>query len=325
MSPTLVDLGLVLVGLALLTAGADLLVRGAGALALRVGLSPLVVGLTVVAFGTSAPELAVSVEAALDGNSAIALGNVVGSNLFNITLILGLAALIRTMAVDRALVRRDIPVMLGATVLPLLLLLDGVVGRLEGAALLAALAGYTTLSIRASRREAKAAASEMGADARAATEAARRPLWWSLGLVAAGLVALVAGAGWLLDGAVRLATGVGVSQAVIGLTLVAAGTSLPELATSVVAARRGEPEIALGNVVGSNTFNVLGVLGAAAVLNPVGQGGVTWPTLWAMVAASVLAFGLVARRGQLGRAEGAVLVLAYAAYVALLVATTPAA
>ncbi len=137
-------------------------------------------------------------------------------------------------------------------------------------------------------------------------------------------MALVVGAGWLLDGAVGLATGFGVSPALIGLTLVAAGTSLPELATSIVAARKGEPEIALGNVVGSNTFNVLGVLGVAAVLNPVGQGGVTWTTLGAMVAASVLAFGLVLLRRRLGRAEGVALVLAYAAYIVLLVTTPPA-
>jgi len=323
MSPTLLDLGLVAVGLVVLTAGADLLVRGAGALALRVGLSPLVVGLTVVAFGTSSPELAVSVEAAVIGNSAIALGNVVGSNLFNITLILGITALIRTMTVDRALVRRDLPVMLGATVLPLLMLLDGVVGRLDGAILVAGLIGYTAFNIRASRREAKASASEMTDDMRAAAEAVRKPLWWSLGLLAVGLVALVVGAGWLLDGAVGLATDFGVPAAVIGLTLVAAGTSLPELATSVVAARKGEPEIALGNVVGSNTFNVLGVLGVAALVHPVEQGGVTWPTLGAMLTASVVAFGLLAWRGHLGRAEGAALVLAYVVYTAVLVATTP--
>ena len=325
MSPTLIDLGLVLVGLVVLTGGADALVRGAGALALRVGLSPLVVGLTVVAFGTSSPELAVSAEAALGGNSAIALGNVVGSNLFNITLILGTAALIRTMTVDRALVRRDLPVMLAATVLPVLMLLDGVVGRLDGAVLVAGLVAYTAFNVRTSRREAKAAAAEMDDDMRAALEAARRPLWWSLGLLVAGLAALVVGAGWLRDGAVGLATEVGVSPAVIGLTLVAAGTSLPELATSVVAARNGAPEIALGNVVGSNTFNGLGVLGVAAVLHPVGMGGVTWPTLGAMVVASVLAAGLVAWRGRLGRAEGAALLLVYAAYTALLVTTTPVA
>ncbi len=323
MSQTFLDLGLVAIGLVVLTAGADLLVRGAGALALRVGLSALVVGLTVVAFGTSSPELAVSAEAAYTGNSAIALGNVVGSNLFNITLILGIAALIRTMTVDRALIRRDMPVMLGATVLPLLMLLDGVVGRLDGALLVAALVAYTASSIRTSRRDAKAAAAEMTDEVRAAAEAARKPLWWSIGLLAVGLVALVLGAGWLLDGAVGLATDFGVSPAVVGLTLVAAGTSLPELATSVVAARKGEPEIALGNVVGSNTFNVLGVLGVAALLHPVDMGGVTWPTLIAMLVASALAYGLVAWRGRLGRAEGAALVLVYGAYTALLVATTP--
>jgi len=323
MSPTLLDLALVAVGLVVLTVGADLLVRGAGALALRVGLSPLVVGLTVVAFGTSSPELAVSAEAAYSGNSAIALGNVVGSNLFNITLILGVAALIRTMTVDRALVRRDLPVMLGATVLPCLMLLDGVVGRLDGAVLIAGLMGYTAFNIRASRRETQAAAADLTDDTRAAAEAARKPLWWSLGLVAVGLVALVVGAGWLLDGAVNLATDLGVPTAVIGLTLVAAGTSLPELATSVVAARKGEPELALGNVVGSNTFNGLGVLGVAAVIHPVEQGGVTWPTLAAMLVASVIAFGLAAWRGQLGRAEGAALVLVYVAYTAVLFATTP--
>ena len=320
MTPTLEASGLVAVGLVVLTLGADALVRGAGALALRLGLSALVVGLTVVAFGTSSPEMAVSAEAALSGDSAIALGNVVGSNLFNLALILGVTALIRPLTVDPALVRRDLPVMLAATVAVVVFLLDGVVSRFEGVLLLASLVGYTGISIRASRREARSADAERSDEARAAAEAARGPLWKALAGLVGGLAALVVGAGWLLGGAVSLAEGVGVSPAVIGLTLVAAGTSLPELATSVVAARRGQPEIALGNVVGSNTFNGLGVLGLAAVLHPVEQGGVTWPTLLAMLAVSALAVGLVWVRGRLGRAEGAVLILAYAAYAATLFA-----
>ena len=298
MSPMLTDVGLVAVGLAVLTAGADALVRGAGALALRVGLSPLVVGLTVVAFGTSSPELAVSAEAALGGNSGLALGNVVGSNLFNLALVLGIALLARALVVDRALLRRDLPVMLAAAVLPVLFLLDGVVSRLEGAILVVGLVAYTVINVRASRRETQAAAAEMDDDLRAAAEASRKPLGWSIGLLAAGLVALVVGAGWLLDGAVALATAFGVPPAVVGLTLVAAGTSLPELATSIVAARRGAPEIALGNVIGSNTFNGLGVLGVAAVLHPIEQGGVSWPTLGAMVAATVAVIALVLWRGR---------------------------
>ena len=324
MNPTLEASGLVAVGLVVLTLGADALVRGAGALALRLGLSALVVGLTVVAFGTSSPEAAVSAEAALSGDSAIALGNVVGSNLFNLALILGVTALIRPLTVDPALVRRDLPVMLAATAAVVVFLFDGTVGRLEGVLLLASLVGYTGFSIRASRLEARMADAGMSDEVRSAAEAARGPLWKALVLLVGGLIALVVGAGWLLDGAISLAEGFGVSPAVIGLTLVAAGTSLPELATSVVAARRGQPEIALGNVVGSNTFNGLGVLGLAALLHPVEQGGVTWPTLAVMLVVSVLAYGLVRWRGRLGRPEGVVLVLAYAAYAATLFVGLPA-
>ena len=219
---------------------------------------------------------------------------------------------------SRALVRRDLPVVLGGTLLACAFLLDGVVARWEGAVLFSGLAAYLALGIRASRAEARLVAAEMTDEMRAAAEAARGPLWRALVGLAGGLVALVVGAGWLLDGAVALAEAFGVSPAVVALTLVAAGTSLPELATSVVAARRGQAGIALGNVVGSSTFNVLGVLGLAAMLHPVQQGGVTWLSLGAMAAVTALALGLGAWRGRYGRAEGALLLASYAAYAVAL-------
>jgi cation:H+ antiporter len=259
-------LALFAIGLALLIGGAELLVRGASALAARLGISALVIGLTVVAFGTSAPELAVSVQAGLAGKADIAVGNVVGSNIFNVLFILGLSALIAPLTVARQLVRLDVPVMIGVSLLVLLLALDGGVSRYEGALLFFGIVAYTAILLRAGQLAGNAAAgSEF-----ARTNGLLAHLPVQLASIAAGLTALVLGARWLVDGAVAMAQALGVGEAVIALTIVAAGTSLPEVATSVVAALRGERDIAVGNVVGSNIFNILAILGVSALVTPGG-------------------------------------------------------
>lgn len=259
-SVLVLDLLRVAVGLVVLTVGADFLVRGASALATRLGVPPLVVGLTVVAFGTSAPELAVSLGAGLSGRPDVAMGNVVGSNIFNVLLILGVAALVRPLTVRRQLARFDVPVMVGVAMLPLVMGWDGAVSRLEGAALVALLIGYLAVLFRLARRGEVAVAAPVLDDGDGAS--IPRQILQIVG----GLVFLVVGANALVDGATALARAAGVSELVVGLTVVAAGTSLPELATSIVATLRGERDLAVGNVVGSNIFNVLAVLGISALV-----------------------------------------------------------
>jgi cation:H+ antiporter len=294
-------------GLVLLILGGDLLVRGALALALRLGLPAAVIGATVMGFGTSAPELAASLEAALSGLPGIALGNVVGSNVANIGLILGAAALLAPAAADRTTLRRDgTAMLLAALACAALALLPGGIGRLAGTGLLAGLALYLWIALRGGKAEAEPAG-------------VAGPLWRGLAFAAAGLAAVVLGAGWLVEGASALAARAGVSEAVIGLTLVAVGTSLPELAASVAAAARGRGDLALGNVLGSNVFNVLGILGATALIAPL-PGGVLSPLdPAAMVAATVLALALAAA-GRLGRGAGVGLLALYVLYVAVRVA-----
>lgn len=270
-------------GLVLLVLGAEVLVRGAARLAAQFGISPLVIGLTVVAFGTSAPETAVSVQSALAGSGDLAIGNVVGSNIANVLLILGMTAVVAPLVVSRQLIRLDVPLMIGASLLVYALAWNGQLGRLEGALLFACVVGYTLFLIVQSRRDAGAAtapddefAKEFGL-----TETPKPYAWAiNLALVLAGLALLVAGSNFLVDGAVALARALGLSELVIGLTVVAVGTSLPELATSVMAAIRGERDIAVGNIVGSNIFNLLCVLGLASLVSPMPIG----------VSASALAF-----------------------------------
>ncbi|MCX7939881.1 MAG: calcium/sodium antiporter, partial [Thermoflexales bacterium] len=247
-------------GLALAIGGAEALVRGASRLAAALGVSPLVIGLTVVAFGTSSPELAVSVQSSLLGLSGVSLGNVVGSNIFNVLLILGLSALVAPLTVAQQLIRLDVPLMIGVSLVAYLFALDGNVGRFEGVMLFAGIVAYTVFLILESRRESrdieKEYAQEFGERPRGALQ-----ILINLLLVGAGLGMLVIGSRWLIDGAVAIARMLGVSEVVIALTLIAGGTSLPEVATSVVASIRGERDIAVGNIVGSNIFNLLSVLG----------------------------------------------------------------
>jgi len=254
-----------LAGFVLLIGGAELLVRGAARLATLFGISPLVVGLTVVAFGTSSPELAVSVVSAWEGQAGIALGNVVGSNICNVLLILGLSALVAPLVVHRQVVRLEVPIMVGISLLLLLFAGNGVVGRGEGLLLFAGAVTYTVWSVRRSRREGRAeAAAEL-------TPVDGHAGWWrEVLLILGGLLLLGVGSKWLVTGAVEVARHFGVSDLVIGLTVIAVGTSLPELATSVLASLRGERDIAVGNVVGSNIFNILVVLGLTAAVSPAG-------------------------------------------------------
>ncbi|MCS7102198.1 MAG: calcium/sodium antiporter, partial [Burkholderiaceae bacterium] len=307
----LVHLGFFGLGLLALIAGAELLVRGASKLALAVGISPLVVGLTVVAFGTSAPEVAVSVGAAAAGSADVAVGNVVGSNILNVLLILGVTALAAPLAVHAQVVRQEVPVMLGATVLALALMLDRTIGRLEGALLLALLIAYVAFLVVQARRASAATADAYGGEVkRRSRGGARWDAHWAVQvlLVLVGLACLVVGARWLVAAATAFAQALGVPELVIGLTVVAAGTSLPEIATSVVAALRGERDIAVGNVVGSNVFNLLGCLGAAALVAPAGltvAPAVLNFDAWVMLAVAVACLPIFITGREIARWEGA--------------------
>jgi cation:H+ antiporter len=313
---------LLVVGLVLLVLGAEVLVRGSSRLAGAFGISPVVIGLTVVAFGTSAPELAVSVRSALGGASDVALGNVVGSNAFNLLAILGLAALAGGLVVHQRIVRLDVPLVIAATGLVWVLGLDGSIARWEGAVLFASVVAYTVWAIRTTRDEPAEIVAEF-AEAFPTDPVRARSTWpRSLVLVVAGLALLVVGSDRLVVAAVAIASALGVSDLVIGLTVVAAGTSLPELATSVVAAVRGERDIAVGNVVGSNLFNLLAVLGGAAIVAPDGIAvavdalalDLPFALVSTLVVLPVLAFGLTVRR-----LEGALLLAGYVAYVTVLI------
>lgn len=305
-------------GFALLAFGGELLVRGAARLAGLFGVSSLVIGLTVVAFGTSAPELAVSVRSALTGQADIAVGNVVGSNILNVLLILGLSAALTPLLVSRQLVRFDVWVMIGVSVLMLLMALDRKLDRIDGAILVIGLLLYVVWSIRASRREQAALfAAEMVAPAPAGLpNALAVPV--NLALVAVGLALLVWGAALIVAGAVAIATWMGISQLVIGLTIVAVGTSLPEVVTSVVAALRGERDIAVGNIVGSNIFNILCVLGITATVG--GQGiqvsekALTFD-IPVMIAVNAACLPIFFTGYRIGRWEGVLFLAYYVLYV----------
>lgn len=266
---TLMTFVYLVAGLVLLVVGAELLVRGAARLAAAFGISPLVIGLTVVAFGTSAPEMAISVQSVWAGSGDIAIGNVIGSNIFNVLFILGLSALIVPLIVSRQLIRLDVPVMIGASLLVYVLAYDGELSRLDGALLFSGVLIYTVFLIIKSRREQKDGAGGEFAEEYGLHEQPKPYAWLvNLGLLVGGLALLVVGSNLLVEGAVALARALGLSELVIGLTIIAAGTSLPEVATSIIAAIKGERDIAVGNVVGSNIFNILSVLGLASLVSP---------------------------------------------------------
>jgi len=306
-------------GLGLLYLGAQILVKGGAALALRLGLNALVVGLTVIAYGTSSPEMVVSVSASLQDNGAIAIGNVVGSNICNIALILGVCALVSPLSASAQIIRREIPIMIGVAVLLAAMLWDEQLSRLEGGVLFAGIVVYTVLTVREARAETKGKAEqEYGED----FPAGSMGLGKSVLLVVAGLGVLVVASQLFVGGAVVLAKSWGVTEAVIGLTVVAVGTSMPEFATSLVAAVRGHGDVAIGIVVGSNIFNVLGILGIAALINPIDTSGLSRVDLATMVVAALAMLPAARSGGVISRLEGAVLLFAYFGYTAWLVAQT---
>jgi len=307
---------LVLAGLALLTVGGEGLVRGAARLARRLGVTPLVCGLTIVAFGTSSPELFVSVGAAFAGRGDIAVGNVVGSNIGNIGCILAVCAIIFPLRVSMQILRVDMPVALLAALIAAVVLSDGRLGRGEAALLLAGLAAYTALTVRAARREQTLAVREEYA---ASVPAPAGRVGVEIALVAGGLLALMLGARLMVEGATSIARAAGVSDAVIGLTIVAIGTSLPEFSASLVAAFRRQPDIAVGNIVGSNLFNTLGILGAAGAAEPLRAYDLRAFDLGVMVGFTLLLLPFMKTGFRLQRWEGALLLAGYIAYVVHLV------
>jgi len=326
----MIHLFMFMAGLISLVAGANLLVRGASKLALSFGISPLVVGLTIVALGTSAPEIAVSVASVLEGKSDMAVGNVVGSNIFNVLFILGLSALIVPMVVHRQLIRQEVPIMFGVSLLMVLMALDGLVQMWEGLMLVLLLVAYTSFLVVQSRREsALAKALAQGGDELETELQAPVPGAWDaklpvqLALMGVGLLFLVLGSDWLVSAAVVFAKALGVSDVVIALTIVAAGTSMPEVATSITAALKGERDIAVGNVVGSNIFNILGCLGLSGLV--AGSAGlVVAPSLlafdiWVMLAVALACLPMFITGGEIARWEGGVFAGYYVAYVAYLI------
>ncbi len=307
-----------ILGLACLVIGAELLVRGSARLALSFGISPLVVGLTVVAFGTSTPELAVSVQAALVDKADIALGNVVGSNIVNVLVILGVSALIVPLVVANQLIRQEVPLMIGISLLLLTLAFDGQISRLDGALFFAILVIYTVFVIRQSRRQGLASVEELPEP----TTGWRGHWGTQAGMIAAGLALLVLGAHWLVDAAIAFAQHLGISELVIGLTVVAIGTSLPEIATSIIAALRGQRDMAVGNVVGSNIFNISGVLGLSSLLGP--SGIAVAPSMLSfdipvMIGVAFACLPILFTGNLIARWEGGLFLAGYTAYVIYLV------
>lgn len=309
-------------GLLLILAGANGLTDGAASVAKRFHIPGIVIGLTIVAFGTSAPELTVSVSSALKGSADLAIGNVVGSNIFNTLMIVGCTALFAPIVITRNTLQKEIPLCILSSVVLLIcandLYLNGggmnVIGITDGLLLLCFFAIFLSYTFAiASSRSGEAAAGE--------EEIKQLPLWKSAVYIVGGLAALIAGGNFFVDGASGIARGLGVSESVIGLTLVAGGTSLPELATSIVAALKKNPEIAIGNVIGSNLFNVFFVLGCSASITPLHLTGITNLDLWVLVGSGILLwlFGLFFAKRTITRVEGSILVLCYVGYIGYLI------
>jgi cation:H+ antiporter len=312
---------LFVVGLLFLIVGAEASVRGASRLAAVLGISPLVIGLTIVAFGTSSPELAVSIKAAISDQASIALGNVVGSNIFNVLFILGLSAMVTPLVVSQQLVRLDVPLMVALSVLVLIFGLDEKFSRIDGLFLFTGLVIYVWFSIYQSRKESAKVKDEYAKQFGARDNIASG--WFkNIGLVLGGLAFLVLGSKWLVNGALSIAHYLGVSELVVGLTIVAAGTSLPEVVTSLIASIRGEGDIAVGNVVGSNLFNIMGVLGLSSVIAPSGIEVSTAVARFDIPIMIVVAFACLPiffTGSMISRLEGALLLGYYAAYTLYLI------
>lgn len=298
-------------GLVLLFVGAEGLIRGSSNLAIKIGITPLVVGLTVVAFGTSAPELVVSLKAALLGNSSISLGNVIGSNIANIALILGLAAIIRPLKVNAKVVIREIPIMIIISAIFIITLIDGEIGFIEGIIFVIGLIVYLFISVKIARKEKNP---DIDSEF---TEGLKSKMGVPLSIIfmLAGLGMLILGANLFVQSSVAIAKRFNVSDAVIGLTIVAVGTSLPELITSIVASYKKEADIAIGNVVGSNVFNILGILGITSIIIPISSSGISYIDLIVMMVSAIILFPISKTGFVISRIEGAVLLIGYFGYI----------
>jgi len=313
---------LLIAGLVILLSGGEALVRGATALARRLGVSPMVIGMTVLAFGTSAPELAVNIAAALAGRSALTFGNVVGSNIANVGLIVGITAILQTLRIHRTIVTREIPIMLGATALTIFLASDWMLGRtpdhldrIDGVLLLIAFAAFLFVTVSNALKARKSDLFMQEAEQEQDTVVSRNAIGAIL-LTIAGLAGVLLGSKWTVDGATRVAQGLGMSEALIGLTIVAIGTSLPELTTSLFAALKGHADLAIGNIVGSNVFNLLFVLGVSATIHavpvPAERGRID---LLTVAAFSLILLPLGITQKKLRRGEGAFLLAGYVAFM----------
>ena len=314
---------MLIAGLVLLVAGAEVLVKGASRIAFMFGLSPLVIGLTIVAYGTSSPELMVSIQSSLAGQPDIAVGNVVGSNIFNILLILGISALITPLVVAQQLIRLDVPILIGISCLTLMFGLDGKISRVDGGIFVTGAILYTVFLMIQSRKENNTdVTDEYEREYGDSSVRSPKQILINAGLIFAGLILLVLGSKFLVDSAIAIARSFGVSELVIGLTLVSAGTSLPELATSVVASMRGERDIAVGNVIGSNIFNILAVLGGAALLSPEGlsvsQDAIRFD-IPVMIAVAVICLPIFITGQLIARWEGLLFLSYYVAYTGYLI------
>lgn len=305
-----ITITLLVLAVAMLYFGAEGLVSGSSKLAFKFGLKPLIVGLTIVAFGTSSPELVVSISAAYSNMSDIALGNVIGSNIFNIGLIVGIAALIKPMKVSAQVVKFDIIVMVIVSVLPFIMLYDGILSRVDGIILTALLIVYIIYNIKISKKNDLIESDE--------PVKKKSPVWLNIVFIIVGLAVLVFGANVFVESAVSLARFLNLSESVIGLTIVAMGTSLPELATSVVASLKGESDISLGNIVGSNIFNILAILGITSIITPISMGNISYVDLSIMLMFAVVLLPLARTGYVIDRKEGIIFLVLFAGYLYIL-------
>lgn len=310
-------------GFALLVKGADLFVEGASSIAKRLHIPSFVIGLTIVAFGTSSPELAVSVTAALKGSNDIAIGNVVGSNIFNILVVMGASAVLTPITVKQSIIKKDYPLSILVSILLAILCLDTFIfqaptmmlGRIDGLILLAGFIAYTYTTLQESIKDRKTS----GQDTESNHPKKNDTLVKSILMTVIGLIGIIIGGDLSVDGAKEIARAFGLSEALIGLTIVACGTSLPELVTSVIAAKKGESDIAVGNVVGSNIFNILLILGVSAAILPMGVSSLYLYDMVILIVVTVLSFILIAKNRRIGRGMGAVMIAAYVAYTVYLI------
>ncbi len=301
----ILEISFIVGGIILVLWGADRLTEGAVAVAERMNVPQIVIGLTVVALGTSMPEFCVSLISALKGTPDLAVGNIVGSNIFNSLLIVGAAAMVMPMTILKSTVRKDIPFALVASTVLLMMCLDGNIGRLDAAILFGLFIAFMYFTLKQARSPETAEE----------PQPKKRALWLSVVWIVVGLACLIGGSNLFVDGATAVATQLGVSEAVIGLTIVAGGTSLPELATSVVSARKGNSGIAIGNVLGSNVFNILGILGATGLICPMELHGITMANLSVMVVSMIAVWFFSFTKYTFQRWEGAVLVVGFAVYM----------